>query len=167
MNKYFPADYSHAVRASVLIALVYQATGYLVTRARHTYFSDSFMNKHFGEEHQKYFKEGPATGGYPDAGDGRYADKLSFGDWHKFNLAVRAYGNFSEWILISILSTLLAGLYFPLWASYVGYVLALGRVLYAVGYLVSPGKRMVGAATAEIAAFVNIILIGYGVYSTK
>ena len=35
-------------------------------------------------------------GGYPDCGNGIYADKLSYEDWYKFNKKQRGHLNFLE-----------------------------------------------------------------------
>ena len=164
MQSYFPEGYTQSVRAAIVVGLVYQCTGYLVTQARHRFFGKEFMNKNFGEEHRKYFGKDPAVGGYPDNGEGRYSEQLTFGEWHRFSQAVRAYNNFSEWILSTILSILLCGLFFPTLGGLFGYGIAVGRILYAVGYMINPDKRIVGAAIAEILVLINFILIGYGVY---
>ena len=167
MENYLPAGYNEPIRAALIISLVYQATGWLVTRARGIYFNKTFMQDNFGELHQKYYKSDPVVGGYPDCGDGRYSDKLSFEGWYKFNSAVRAYLNFTEWILASIAATLLSGLFFPTYGAYLGYAVAFGRALYALGYLFSPGKRMAGAAIAEISVLLQLVLVLYGTFYTK
>ena len=161
MEKHFPTDYRETIRAAVIVSIVYQATGFLVTSARKKYFNAEFMERHFGEQHRKYFGENPPVGGYPDPGDGKYADQLSFEGWHSLNSAVRAFNNFTEWIVSSVVSILLFGLFEPKWASYLGYIIAIGRALYAAGYLLSPGKRMIGAVISEVAVLVNLIAMLY------
>jgi len=37
-------------------------------------------------QHLKEIKEKVPKGGYPDCGNGVYADKLSYKDWFEFNL---------------------------------------------------------------------------------
>ena len=55
--------------------------GVSVVSARMKVFTKEFMSQ-FTEEHKKYFPDGePAVGGWPDAGDGRYSDKLAYKDW--------------------------------------------------------------------------------------
>ena len=158
-----PSDFNLVLRSAVVIGLVYQATGFLVTHARHKYFNKTQVDQ-FKETHQKYFNSDPVVGGYPDCGDGRYADKLSFADWHSFNNAVRAYNNFGEMIVASILSVILVGLFFPPLAAYSGFGIAFGRVLYAVGYLKGPGYRMLGAEIAEILIISNLLAVASGIF---
>ena len=167
MQQYFPQGYNETVRASLLVALVYQASGYLVTRARKRFFNKEFLNKHYGEEHKKYFGTEPPAGGYPDPGDGRYADKLSLGEWNDFNLSVRAFNNFSEWIVASLTTVLLLGLIYPSLGTYLGYILAFGRASYSIGYLYDPSKRMLGAAVSEIAIILGWLAIFYGLYEKR
>ena len=41
--------------------------------------------KKFEEIHKKEFGEVPPLHGFPDMGNGRYAEQLSYGEWFKFN----------------------------------------------------------------------------------
>ena len=166
MEAYFPDNYRLCVRACLLVSLVYVATGYLVTRVRNRFFNQEWLEKNFGAEYEKYFKTKIPQGGYPDDGNGKFAEKLSFGEWHEFNLAARAFNNFTEWIMGSVASIAMAGLYNPELAAIIGYIIALGRLLYALGYLVSPKHRIVGAAMAKIAIVVNLAIFGVGVYKS-
>ena len=52
------------------------------------------MKKNFGTVHQQEINEQIKKGGYPDMGNGRYSEKLSYSDWIKFNNAQRAHLNF-------------------------------------------------------------------------
>ena len=167
MIEYLPADYNQPIRACVFISLAYQITGWLVTRARATHFSKEFMKKEFGSEHLSSVKSEVVEGGYPDCGDGRYAQKLSFGQWHSFNQAVRGYLNFSEWIVASLLGTLLSGLFYPTYGAYLGYAIALGRLMYSLGYLISPDKRMGGAVLSELPILAQFVMTGIGLYYSK
>ena len=50
----------------------------VVVPARMRTFTKEFMNQ-FNEEHKKFFPDSePSVGGWPDAGDGRYSDKLPY-----------------------------------------------------------------------------------------
>ena len=39
----------------------------------------------FDEEHEKAFGTKASIGGYPDNGNGYFADRLPYGDWYTFN----------------------------------------------------------------------------------
>ena len=52
----------------------------------------------FNELHQEAFGTDISPGGYPDTGNGFYADKLSYKDWYTFNNWQRAHLNFWETI---------------------------------------------------------------------
>ena len=69
----------------------------VVVKARLKYFNKEFMAQ-FTTEHVKNIGEGsfPAPGGFPDTGNGIYADKLSYEEWLNFNLAIRVHQNFVE-----------------------------------------------------------------------
>ena len=80
-------------------------------------------------------------------GQGRYSDKLSYKDWYNFNNAQRTHYNFIEFSP-SIFSLLpIAGLYFPIPAAVLGFVLAICRLIYTIGYTTCGSQgRLVGAA---------------------
>ena len=63
----------------------------VVIPARMKAFDKTFMSQ-FTEEHKKYFPDGePSVGGWPDAGEGRYSDKLPYKSWVDFNNAMRTH----------------------------------------------------------------------------
>jgi hypothetical protein len=51
--------------------------------------------------------------GYPDMGNGRYSDTLSYANWFKFNLAQRAHYRFMESFPAILGLHVLSGVYFP------------------------------------------------------
>ena len=51
-------------------------------RARAKNFPYQWLKANFGEEHQEAFGTKIPDMGYPDIGDGRYAKKLPYKQWH-------------------------------------------------------------------------------------
>ena len=60
-------------------------------RARSKVFTKEFMDQNFKTVHERHFEEGAqskvAEGGYPDMGNGRYSDKITYKQWFEFNVA--------------------------------------------------------------------------------
>lgn len=85
-------------------------------------------------------------------GCGRYAAKLSEADWLHFNNAQRAHYNFVEGVATYIVMILAAGIYYPIYASIMGVLVLVGRMLFAIGY-VSAGAngRLAGALLVDVA----------------
>jgi glutathione S-transferase len=101
--------------------------------------------------------------GYPDMGCGRYAAKLSDADWLLFNNAQRAHYNFVEGVATYILLILAAGLYYPLYATYLGIAIFVGRLVFAMGYVSKgPMGRLAGALLVD---FALLGLVGLSVMS--
>ena len=70
------------------------------------------IEKHFGEELKRFGMDVLARG-YPDAGNGKYAEKLSLKDWIAFNTD-QYVGNISvQSIVAHIFVTLVVGLHSP------------------------------------------------------
>ena len=64
-----PSEYPYVMLTSLLIAFECYLFGYiLIGPKRKAFFTDEFMQKHFGEEHAKAFPNNPKPpkGGYPD-----------------------------------------------------------------------------------------------------
>jgi glutathione S-transferase len=77
-------------------------------------------------------------------GAGRFADKLSYEDWFKFNCAQRAHYNFMEQMPPLMLFLIISGLYFPFIAGIIGCGYFLARIMFTLGYMKSPNKRRLG-----------------------
>ena len=92
-----------------------------------------------------------ASRGFPDAGDGRYAQKLPYGDWVKFNNAVRVHLNFVESLPCVLTILLYSGLFLPKITMYVAFVTAGARIIYIVMYLIwGSNARKLGAITSGV-----------------
>ena len=87
-----PWEFPLVMLAIVILCLVCVIMGYaVVIPARIKHFNAKFMEQ-FTEEHQKAFPNTkPAPGGFPDAGDGRYSQKLEYKSWVEFNNAMRVH----------------------------------------------------------------------------
>ena len=113
---------------------------------RRSIFTQEWMDKNFGKEHEAAFKgkDQIGKGGYPDHGNGRYAAKLDYASWMKFALAQRVHYNFLENIMQVSTGLLMCGLYDSKIATYIGVVYLLGRTIFTIGYQISPKARFYG-----------------------
>jgi len=144
-------SYGLVVIAATTIGLECWATGFAFAMpVRTRIFNKEFMQKHFGEIHRQEVGGEVSSLGYPDMGNGRYSEKLSYKDWLEFNSAQRAHYNFVEQVGIVIPMTLLAGLSAPYLASAAGFAYAIGRFMYSYGYInKGPKGRELGAVIAN------------------
>ena len=79
-------DYRYVLLTATVIALHVFITGFIAGGSRGKIFNQKFMEENFKEEHEKFYPGQPLPkGGYPDMGNGRYADALSYKDWFEFN----------------------------------------------------------------------------------
>ena len=116
-------------------------------KARAKAFTKKFMEENFLEEHQAAIGDRDiGKGGYPDAGNGRYSQKLSYKEWFDFNNAQRAHYNFLEMAPSTFLWLLIAGVYYPCFASVVGLLTGVFRLHYAYSYATKGAQgRRIGA----------------------
>ncbi len=141
-------------------------TGFRVGAARQKVFSKEFMASkemsQLQDEHKKVTGEAIAKGGYPDMGNGRYSDKLSYEHYLLLNNAQRAHGNYIEGAGSIIAFTLLAGLFYPRLAASLAAAYVVGREVYTIGYTSKgPSGRMYGAIIFDLAL---LGLFGTAVY---
>ena len=75
-----------------------------------------------------------------------------------FNCTQRSHQNTLETVPLAIMCQALMGLKFPIVAAVMGFVWAIGRIIYANGYSSGdPAKRMPGAAISGIVYLALII----------
>ena len=101
---------------SALFNIIYTITlSWKVAKLRKIYFNTDFMEKNFGEIHRENFGKNAALSklGYPDNGEGRYTDKLSYDRWFKFNIAQSVHQNSLEYLPLVLFAVLVCGLIFP------------------------------------------------------
>lgn len=107
-----PSSYPYVLLSATLIGAQCYMTGFVVPQSkRKKLFNEEFLQKNFGDEHKKEFGTKVPAQGYPDTGNGRYSEKLSYKDWFEFNNAQRVHQNFVETVGIVMISTLIAGFY--------------------------------------------------------
>ena len=121
-------------------------------------FTKEFMQEHFGETHEKETKNPIGGGGYPDCGNGIYSDKLSYKDWMAFNQDQRIHKNMIEQLTIISFLLLAAGVVHPVVTIILGGIYILARVLYLIGYKISPKGRLLGAPLVLLSLFGSFIL---------
>ena len=136
-------------------------------RTRAKIFSQEYMDDYFFDEHKAYTGEQIQPGGYPDMGESRYADKLGYYEWLKFNNAQRSHYNFVEEIAIIVVLLLLSGIVFPEPSMALGTFYFLARGVYAVYYNTVQGPmnyvRIMASAVCRLivlAAFVLTVVAG-------
>mmetsp|Transcript_32658 Transcript_32658/g.29541 ORF Transcript_32658/g.29541 Transcript_32658/m.29541 type:complete len:151 (-) Transcript_32658:81-533(-) len=127
------------------------------------YFTEEFMDANFGELHWKEIGRKIEKGGYPDQGNGIYAQKLPYDQWLKFNIAQRTHQHILEMIGFQIPLVLLAATGSGLAAAICGWALVIGRIVYTMGYLnekKGPNARQPGMVIMSIAA---LVLVGFAI----
>jgi len=141
-----PAGYGWVLLEAVIIGVELMGTGMSITRARDRLFSKEFFDKQF-----PHLKPHPQHG-YPDMGQGRFADKLSDSDWIEFNNYQRSHYNFVEGVVPALTALLVSGLSYPRFATAGGLVYIVGRAMYTYGYRTGgPSARGPGALTLDLA----------------
>ncbi len=148
-----------ALLSVVLICIEYWVISGAVGNQRGKLFNKEYMAK-YNPQHIKDFpndKEVP-KGGYPDMGNGRYAESLTYAEWFKFNNYQRTHYNYLESLTPVIIWILISCAYKPLAAAILGYIYLIGRLLYCIGYWVSPTHRNLGAWIFDLAYIALFIL---------
>ena len=88
----------------------------------------------------------PAPGGFPDSGEGMFADKLSYKQWFNLNNANRVYRNFIESYLNLVVIILVSGNVYPKATLAIAAVQCVARPIYSIMYYISGGDyRRCGA----------------------
>ena len=110
-----PELYPWVLMSSGIIAFQCLLIGFGAGGKRGKIFNHDKIKEKFGEEHQKHFKTDPPKGGYPDHGDGMYADELlSYKEWFEFSLDQRGHKNFLEQVTIICFLICVIGLLYPI-----------------------------------------------------
>jgi hypothetical protein len=80
-------------------------------------------------EHEEAFPgTEPAVGGAPDAGEGRYSDKLPYKQWIDFN-------NVVEMLPVILVTLVIGGLVLPRVTMWVAILHLVSRLIYTVSYV--------------------------------
>jgi len=165
-----PKEFPMVLLAGAILCLECFVIGVaVVVPTRLRIFTKEYMSQ-FTEEHKKYFPDGePSAGGWPDAGDGRYSDKLPYKEWVEFNNAMRVHQNFVEMLPLILTFLVLGGLVLPKAAMYIGFINAAARIVYTVTYVAyGANSRIVGAVAGSlplyglgIATLVQLLRFGF------
>jgi hypothetical protein len=155
-----------------IIAICFQVAlaGFLAGRARGKVFTRKFMDDNFGDLHFRETKYQVSEEGYPDMGNGKYSTKLSYNDWLYFNNAQRVHYNYLENITLIVVYAALAGLYYPLGATYCCLAIFIGRFAYffynSAQGAAHPARRVGSAITslAQLALLVFAVLAAFKFY---
>ncbi|ANN65454.1 MAPEG family protein [Bordetella bronchialis] len=75
---------------------------------------------------------------------------------------IRAHSNTLEWMPVFLPALWLFAIYGnPVWASVLGAVWIVGRIVYFIGYRIAPEKRRIGFGIQAMAAFILVIGAGW------
>ena len=147
-----PKEYPLVLMACCILCVECFMMGMLfVAPARFRIFNADYM-KQFEKEHSEAFPGStPATGGFPDAGDGRYAQKLEYKDWVTFNNSMRVHQNFVEMLPAILTIICISGLFLPVATMYVAFINAGARIIYSIMYATRGGNsRVLGAVAGSL-----------------
>lgn len=163
MFKFDINEYKWVLLVASLISFHYTMTGFWAGSKRRKTFSKEFMAENFEKEHQEAFPgQKVPNGGYPDMGNGRYSQKLSYEAWYNFNNAQRSHYNYLESVTCVLCWLLIAGIGYNWYAVAFGSAYLIGRLLYSIGYAVfGPRGRVIGfliSLLCSIALFVLSII---------
>eukprot|EP01101_Sappina_pedata_P009924 TRINITY_DN6130_c0_g1_i1.p1 TRINITY_DN6130_c0_g1~~TRINITY_DN6130_c0_g1_i1.p1 ORF type:complete len:176 (+),score=93.84 TRINITY_DN6130_c0_g1_i1:65-592(+) len=146
-------EFSWVLITAAITAFQVILEGIPIGMLRNKLFTKAFVSEHFPELKGQFPK-----GGYPDTGNGRFSDKLSFEQWKQFNDYQRVHQNFVEGVATSITLQLICGLFFPRLAAILGFIYIIGRFIYGVGYRSKGANgRFIGVLFFDVAL---LLLLG-------
>eukprot|EP01096_Ripella_sp_DP13-Kostka_P003782 TRINITY_DN15653_c0_g1_i1.p1 TRINITY_DN15653_c0_g1~~TRINITY_DN15653_c0_g1_i1.p1 ORF type:complete len:169 (-),score=94.70 TRINITY_DN15653_c0_g1_i1:78-584(-) len=155
-----PAGYEYVLISTLGISFQIILQGFGIGKLRRSLFGTEFFKTNFPKLDAKTYQ-----GGYPDMGNGRFAEKLSFEDWAKFNNYQRAHYNYVEGGASALALLLVSGLFFPNAAAITGGAYILGRAAFAWGYRSGgPKARLPGALVLDAALVTWLGLASYGLF---
>jgi len=158
MSIALPAGYEWILFIAAVMALECVVAAFSIHAIRGRLFTKAFFDTHFPN-----LKDAHQGEGFPDTGNGRYSDKLSFEDWYTFNCWQRTHQNFVEDFAPALVGLLVSGLVYTRFATVLGFTYATGRALYIVGYRVGgPMRRLPGAILHNLSRFA---LIGTAIFA--
>lgn len=161
----FTQEHGYALLATLLVAFESSIFGMMVGRVRSRVFNANFMVDKFGGLHLQTFNADISKNGYPDMGNGRYSDALSYKDWVDFNNAQRGHYNHLENVNGYVTYLLVASIVFPFEAAILGAILFFGRLGYAISYNRGGSDDLLRRLSSSISFLCNIVLFGYAIAS--
>ena len=153
-----PAEFPVTMLCAAIICGECFVVGMISGMSRFKLFTKEFMEQ-FQEEHKKHYPEGAAAvGGHPDAGDGRYSDKLEYKDWYEFNCRMRTHGNFVEMLPLILFTLVLGGLFVPKVTMWVAIINTVARIIYTYMYMTKGAdSRVIGAVAGQLPIYIVLI----------
>ncbi|EWM28676.1 mapeg family protein [Nannochloropsis gaditana] len=152
-------EYGYVLIAAALLVLEGVYLGSAVMGLRRAYFNDEWQKKNndLMDEHKKAFPTVPFSLGYPDMGSGRYAGRLDYEQWFRFNNVQRGHHNFLEqvWGVMSLL--LVGGLFQPKTFAVLATIYIVSRALYAKGYSSQGPKGREAGAILGILSLLGMV----------
>ena len=146
--------------AFALMGIAYFFITFCQSKIRKRVFNREFMDQ-FNDEHQAAFGTNAGVGGLPDSGNGYYSAKLSYKDWYDFNNWQRAHMNYLEHFAMVVSLLVIGSVNMPIFSLIAGFLVFVGRSLYAIGYMNGgPKGRIFGALLSLfglITAFVGAV----------
>jgi len=95
---------------------------------------------------------------YPDMGNGRYSEHLTYKEWVEFAKVQRAHANCFEHVFSFAFLTFVAGLLYPVPAACICLAYTIARIFYVLGYSKQPKARMPGFIIANTCAGAQLTL---------
>ena len=92
----------------------------------------------FDQIHEKEVGGKAPRLGFPDMGNGKFSQDLTYSDWFNFNNWQRVHYNFLEHLCPILLWLFISSLYQPIATAILGFLYGFGRILYSIGYCKSP-----------------------------
>ena len=149
-----PDEYPKIILCTVVIAIYVLLMPYLVViPKRNKLFSQRYMAR-FANFHVAAFGESAdlrLPAGFPDDGNGIFANSLPYKDWYELNNTIRVFHNFVESLPQILGIILVSGVFYPQVTLIVAVINCLARPLYIYQYLNGgPNKRILGAVGGSL-----------------
>mmetsp|Transcript_80446 Transcript_80446/g.111460 ORF Transcript_80446/g.111460 Transcript_80446/m.111460 type:complete len:186 (+) Transcript_80446:24-581(+) len=165
MKVILPDEYPYILLCCFILCIACFMSG-VVGNPRSKYFTKEFMEQ-FKEEHEQAFPgTEPAVGGWPDAGEGRYGQKLPFADFVDFNTSMRVHKNQVELLPLVVCSILIAGFCFPLTTLILSIIEVIAKIAWIFAYRKGgPNSRMIpGLIMFMTMAVITLLAFGGSIY---
>ena len=157
-----PEEYPWILLFLVILCIEYVFVGFTaVVGSRKRVFGADFMRQ-FKYEHQAAFGASSRVAplGFPDSGNGLFADKLPYRAWYDLNNNVRVHVNMLESLPTILVFVLVCGLYCPEATLIITAMNCVTRLIYVFMYSkYGPDQRVIGAVAGSAP------LYGLGLYT--
>ena len=171
-----PVEYPFIILASVLLCLECLMFSYWTIKERRRLFTREWLADNFEEEHMQAVSEDTKgnqvpleipAGGFPDCGEGRFSEKLSYRDWIIFNQTHRVHANFVEGLPAILTIILSSGFLLPALTTLVAYVTIFLRALGFILVINLRGTEGFNISTMKCVSFLlnDLVIYSLGVFS--